>query len=372
MRTVGVEEELLLVDAESGRPRSVAGRVIDTIEESADESVSDDGSGGTLTHEFKEQQLETDTAPHTQMSALAAEIRDWRDRAISAARDADARVIASGTSPLPVEPTQVRDPRFERMAEHVGLTADEQMSCACHVHVAIDSDDEGVGVLDRIRVWLPTLLAISANSPFWQGKDTRYASFRSQVIVRWCACGPNDLIGSAEAYHDLVDSLISSGVLLDEGMFYFDARLGNHTPTVEIRIADVCLNVDDAVLIAALCRSLVDTAARSWQSDEPPPDVPTPLIRVATWQAGRHGIEGELLSPETFRPEPARTAIRQLVDHIGDALRDNGDEDLVERQLETLLARGNGAMRQRSVLEKTGQLIDVVADLARVTAGQDD
>jgi carboxylate-amine ligase len=96
------------------------------------------------------------------------------------------------------------------------------------------------------------------------------------------------------------------------------------------------------------------------------------LIRVATWQAGRHGLEGELLSPETFRPEPARTAIRLLVDHVRVALRENGDEDLVERQLDALLERGNGAARQRAVLEKTGQLRDVVAELARVTAGQGD
>ena len=166
--------------------------------------------------------------------------------------------------------------------------------------------------------------------------------------------------------------MISSGVLFDEGMFYFDARLSSHSPTVEIRIADVCLEVDDAVLVAALCRALVDTAARAWQSDEPPPGVPTPLIRIATWQAGRHGLEGELLNPETFRPEPVRATIRQLVDHVRDALQENGDEDLVERRLAILLERGNGAMRQRAVLEKTGQLVDVVADLARVTAGQGD
>jgi carboxylate-amine ligase len=370
VRTVGVEEELLLVDAE-GRPRSVAGRILENIADTDGEAV-DDGTGGSLTQEFKQQQLETDTAPHERMSALESEIRGWRAKAITAARDVGARVVASGTSPLPVEPARVRDPRFEQMAELVGLTADEQMSCACHVHVAIDSDDEGVGVLDRIRVWLPILLAISANSPFWQGKDTLYASFRSQVIVRWCAVGPNDVLGSAEAYHDLVDAMIASGVLLDEQMFYFDARLSSHAPTVEIRVADVCLDVEDAVLLAALCRALVDTAARAWKTGEPPPDVPTPLVRIATWQAGRRGIEADLLSPETYRPVPARTAIRQLVDHVAPALRENADEELVERLLRTLWERGNGAMRQRAILEKTGQLSDVVADLARVTAGQGD
>lgn len=367
MRTVGVEEELLLVDAETGRARSVAERVVNAVGGDANA----DGPGGSLTKEFQEQQLETDTAPHTQMGELKAEIRGWRDLAIAAARESGARVVASGTSPWPVEPRLAHDPRFERMAEHAGLTANEQMTCACHVHVAVQSDDEGVGVIDRVRIWLPTLLAISANSPFWQGEDTSYASFRSQVILRWPTSGPIDVLGSTAAYHELVESTIASGVALDEGMIYFDARLSAHAPTVEIRVMDVCLDVDDAVLVAALCRGLVDTAAEEWRAGEPVPDVPTQLLRLASWQAGRHGLDTILLSARTHRPEPARDVVSQLVDHVRPALKRNGDEPLVTHQLEQVLTRGNGATRQRSVLEKTGQLSDVVADLARVTAGQD-
>lgn len=368
MRTVGVEEELLLVDAETGRARSVADRVVNAVGGESD----DDSAGGSLTREFQEQQLETDTTPHTQMGQLKAEIRQWRDKAIAAARESGARVVATGTSPWPVEPRLARDPRFERMAAHAGLTANEQMTCACHVHVAVESDDEGVAVLDRIRIWLPTLLAISANSPFWQGKDTSYASFRSQVILRWPTSGPTDVLGSPAAYHDLVEATIASGVALDVGMVYFDARLSSHAPTVEIRVADVCLDVDDAVLIAALCRALVDTAADEWRSGESAPDVPTHLIRLATWQAARHGLDDRILSAHTFRPEPARDVVAQLVDHVRPALRRNGDEPLVTHQLEQVFAHGNGATRQRAVMEKTGQLTDVVAVLARVTAGQDD
>src|SRR5690606_24899563 len=125
----------------------------------------------------QQQQVETDTPPHTEMVALGDDVRTWRDRAITAARRAGARVIASGTSPLSAATAIVHKPRYLQMVEQFGLTTNEQLTGGCHVHVSVESDDEGVGVLDRIRGWLPVLLALSANSPFWQGEDTKYSSF---------------------------------------------------------------------------------------------------------------------------------------------------------------------------------------------------
>ena len=190
-------------------------------------------------------------------------------------------------------------PRYEAMAVRFGLTAHEHLTCGCHVHVSVDSEAEAVGVLDRIRIWIPILLAISANSPFWQGSDTGYESYRSQVVRRWPSSGPTDVFGSVANYRDLVSGMISCGVLVDEGMVYFDARLSRSYPTVEIRVADVCLDARDAVLVAALCRGLVETAARAWAAAEPVPAVPTALLRLATWQAGRYGLHGRLLDPVT-------------------------------------------------------------------------
>jgi carboxylate-amine ligase len=381
MRTVGVEEELLLVDAESGRPRSVAARTLQYADEVAkpaeptalsatDETAATDGvPGGSLEHELQKHQIETDTIPHTDMIALGDDVRAWRDHAITAARRAGARVIASATSPLPIGAAIVGKPRYLQMVEHFGLTTTEQLTSGCHVHVSVESDEEGVGVLDRIRGWLPVLLALSANSPFWQGEDTKYASFRSQAMVRWPTAGPTEIFGSAEAYHALVASMIASGAILDEGMVYFDARLSHHYPTVEIRVADVCPDAADTVLIAALCRGLVDTAAASWRAGEDPQPVSVSMLRLMSWQAGRFGIEGDLIDPRTLKPRAAREIVADLVDHVRTALRENGDETLVDEQIKQVFARGNGAMRQRAVLEKTGQLSDVVADLATATAG---
>jgi carboxylate-amine ligase len=371
MRTVGVEEELLLVDSESGRPRSVAAQVLRHASERTEPDEPDDLPGGSLEHELQQQQVETDTVPHTDMDALGEGVRAWRDHAISAARQAGARVIAAGTSPIAAGPAIVGKPRYLQMVEHFGLTTTEQLTSGCHVHVSVESDEEGVGVLDRIRGWLPTLLALSANSPFWHGEDSKYASFRSQAMGRWPTAGPSEIWGSADRYHQVVEAMIESGAILDEGMAHFDARLSHHYPTVEIRVADVCANAADTVLIAALCRALVDTAAAEWRAGEEPLPIPVALLRLMGWQAGRFGIAGDLVDPRTLKPRAARDVVDELVEYVRDALRANGDEQRVDEQVEKVFSRGNGAMRQRAVLEKTGQLSDVVADLARVTAGLD-
>lgn len=369
-RTVGVEEELLVVDHESGRPVSVAGRVLGQAARLPVGGASTEEPGGTLDAEFKEQQVETDTPPREDLEALETDLRGWRDVAVVAARRVGARIVASGTSPLQVEPQLVHDARYERIVERYGLTATEQLSCGCHVHVAVEDDDEGVVALNRIRAWLPVLLAVSANSPFWQGKDSHYASFRSQAMARWPSSGPTEVFESGAHYRRVVEEMVASGVLLDEAMVYFDARLSASYPTVEVRVADVCLDVRDAVLVAALCRALVDTAVAEEAAGVPLPAVSTSMLRLAMWQASREGLEGALLDPATCRPRPAYDVVDDLVEHVREALEANGDSDRVHARLAELRETGNGARQQREVLEKSNRMAEVVAHLARVTAGQ--
>ncbi|MEU0098757.1 glutamate--cysteine ligase [Streptomyces sp. NPDC006267] len=361
-RTVGVEEELLLVDAASGEARALSSAVLAIAEKDA-------GGVSAFEPELHRQQLEFSTHPCTDMGELDASVRRWRGEAVRHAADAGASVAALATSPLPVSPKIGTGERYQWMAERYGLTAQEQLTCGCHVHVSVASDEEGVAVLDRVRRWLPVLLALSANSPFWQGKDSRYSSYRSRVWGRWPSAGPVDVHGSAEAYHAQVRSLIGTGALRDEGMVYFDARLSHRYPTVEVRIADVCLDPADTVLLATLVRGLVDTAAREWRAGEPPPAVSTSLLRVASWQAGRSGLEDRLVHPLTLRPAPAADVLRVLLDHVRDALEDCGDLAAAEKALADVVRRGNGARAQREILARTGSLRDTVAECIRITAG---
>jgi len=371
MRTVGVEEELILVDARTGVPRAVAAQVLRLAAEHG-EVRYDDLEHGAMVHELQQQQLETYTPPEAELDRLAADLRSWRRLSASRAAEVGARVMASGTSPIPATPQLVPTTRYAQMAERFGVTTREQLVCGCHVHVAVESLDEAVGVLDRIRAWLPPLLALTANSPFWAGTDSGYASYRSQVQQRWPTSGPPELFGSLGAYERHLADVLGSGVPLDAAMIYTDARPSHHYSTVEIRVADVCADVDDTVVLAALCRGLVETAAREYAAGAPAPPVSTSVLRLADWQAARYGVSDHLLDPRTSRPRPAREVVDALVDHAAAALCDSGDEALVGKGVQRIFSHGTGAARQRAVLARTGRLEEVVADLVRTTAGEVD
>ncbi|MBD8077958.1 glutamate--cysteine ligase [Cellulosimicrobium arenosum] len=358
---MGVEEEFLLV-GEDGRPVAKAAEAL------AASGSSDEGGTGSLESEFMEEQIETATHPQSELEALAKEIRTGRGRAQQAADRVGAHVAALSTSPLPFEGTTVSSLRYLEARTAFGLTAREQLTCGCHVHVAVADDTEGVAVLDRIGPWLATLLALTTNSPYWQGIDSSYASFRSQVWSRWPTSGPARAFGSPEAYHDAVDALVATGTILDQNMVYFDARLSARYPTVEIRIADVCLHPDTATLVAALARGLVETAAREAAVGLPAPELRTELLRTASWRAGRSGLAGDLVSPTTWRPAPAHDVVGQLVTHVREALVDSGDLDAVTELLGRLWSRGNGAARQREWYAETGgDLSAVVRHAVEVT-----
>jgi len=344
VRTVGVEEELLLVDARTGEPRSVAVAVLANAERAA----TDTPDWGSIEDELQQQQIEIDTDPVTAIDELEAQLRGWRRAADDLARRTGARIAALATSPLPVAPEITVKSRYQAMTEHFGLTTSEQLTCGCHVHVGVESPEEGVAVLDRIRPWLPVLLAISANSPYWQGQDTGYASFRSQAWNRFPSAGPTDAFGSVEGYRSYADALVATGALLDHAMIYFDARLSDRYPTVELRVADVCLNVADTVLVATLARALVDTAVTSWRHHAPAPTVPAGLIRLANWRAARSGLDGQLLEPLTSRPQPAADVVTTLLEHVRPALVEAGDLDRVTAAWAELRHRGTGAATQRA------------------------
>ncbi|WP_323054756.1 glutamate--cysteine ligase [Arthrobacter sp. MI7-26] len=362
VRTLGVEEEFLIVDPDNGSPVPLAGEVLRL--HSAGRQGMTPPFLPTLAIELQQEQLEVITSPHSSLSALAAEIRAGRSYADSLARKAGARIAALATSPLPVTPHATRTERYDALLEKFALTAREQLTCGYHVHVSVDSDEEGVAVLDRIRSWLPALTALSSNSPFWNGADSGYASFRTQAWNRWSSAGPTDVFGSAAAYHSLVSDLSGTGVVMSPD---FDARLSARHPTVEIRVSDVCLDARDTVLIAAFVRALVDTAAREWKSGQRPDMVSATVLRQATWRASRFGLHGELLDPKTHKPGTARHVLAALHSHVRDALEETGDAHYAEEGLQRILSQGTGAARQRQAHERTGSLSGVVAYATGVT-----
>ncbi|MBC9734423.1 glutamate--cysteine ligase [Nocardioides marmotae] len=356
-RTVGVEEELLLIDPET---REAAPRAPQVLAAGSAE----------LDQELFRHQVEVQTQPTADLDDLRRQLLRSRRLAAEAAGAADLWTAAVGTSPLGGEPVFTREDRYLDMSERYGEVARPEGTCGMHVHVAIDSPEEGVVVLDGLVPWLPALLAISANSPYHEGSDTRHASWRSQVWSRWPSAGPTERFGSLERYREVSRLLIASGAARDDGMLYFDARLSADHPTVEVRVADVCTDPDDAVLVAALVRALVTHVAagadRTGRADraatDPPADLwRVELVRAAQWRAARYGLAERLLDPCTAEPVPARDVLRALVATVREELEAAGDLDRVEDGVARVLAAG-GAPRQRAAYERAGGSLAAVVD----------
>ncbi len=359
-RTLGVEEELLLVDEASGEPLAVAAAALRAAEDG-----SDDGAG--LEGELMQQQLETGTAPVSTATELLAELGRWRRVADEHACSAGARVAALPTSPLPVVPRTTPDPRYREIADEFGITQAEQLVCGMHVHVSVASDEEAVGALDQIRPWLPVLTALSVGSPFWQGLDTGYASFRSQLWRRWPSAGSPGPFGSPAAYRALLAELVATDTIVDDGMAYFDVRLAREFPTLELRVADVCPRVEVSAAVAVLARALVDRAASDWAAGVPAPDLTPTTASLMTFRAARSGVSGDLVDPLTRAPRPAAAVVAALIEHVAEPLAAEGDRELVDEVVGSLLADGTSADRHRRVAGADLDLAAVVRDTVAVT-----
>ncbi|MDG4793739.1 glutamate--cysteine ligase [Micromonospora sp. WMMD1082] len=359
--TVGVEEEFLLVDPHTG----AAVPAVDAVIEQVPAELR-----GQVEREFQTSQIEIGSPPGLELSSIRHSLGLLRTALAEAAERAGVRLLAIGTGPVdgPVPPV-VDKPRFDRMVERFRLLVPGPGNNGMHVHVGVPNEDIGVQVLNHVRPWLPILHAITANSPFARGQDTGYASWRSIEWEHWPSVAPTPFLTSHHHYRKLIRQLIASGVMLDEGMLYWYARLSAKYPTVELRIGDVCPTVDDAVLVAALVRGLVATALDDVAAGRPPLPVDHHLLVGAHWRAAHDGLEGAAVDLTSGELRPAWDLLDQLVGRLGPALDAHGDLAEVTGLLDGLRRSGSGAARQRSVYARTGRLEDVVMDVARQTRG---
>jgi carboxylate-amine ligase len=339
-RSVGVEEEFLVFDADAPRLLDIGPDVVAKAERDGDDEAQ-------FEKELKRAQAELASAPAEDLAGLAQDLRERRAELGRAAAKRGARLVAAGTCPVRGTTQTTDDERYRQMAHRFAAIERRQLVCAMHVHVGVESDDEGVAVLNGIAPWLPVLLALSSNSPYAQGEDTGYASFRRVVWDAWPTAGVTASFVDAADYHRTVRQLIDTGAARDRAMIYFDARLSANYPTVEVRVCDVCPEVDDAVLLAGLCRALVATAAGA----EPAPEIRPELLHAASWRAARYGMTGELVDLRTEpRLRPAWQLVEELLDVVGDALGRHGDAERTRDGLARVKECGTGAERQRAAV----------------------
>lgn len=362
-RTVGVEEELLVIDPAT---RSVTSRARELLKWNQEHRRVPRRASDELDKELFRHQLEIRTDPSDDIDAVVRDVRAGRRTAGETAAELDLAVAVSASVPLALEEPVVTDnERFREMAVTFGLVARRGTTCGMHVHVAIESGEEGVRCIDRMTPWLPVLLAASANSPFHEGHDTGYASWRTQLWSTWPSAGPTEPFGSLAGYRRVAARMMASGAARDRAMLYFDARLSEGQPTVEVRILDAVTDLEDVGLLSALVRGLVETAVDGWP--EGLPRWRTEELRAARWRASRYGLSDHLLDPVTHALRPAREVVSRLVELVSARLEVDGDLDRATRGVDRVLG-GTGSTRQRAAYERTGSLQGVVDDVLARTA----
>jgi carboxylate-amine ligase len=358
--TIGVEEEFQIVDAETGELRSHGPRVVPTAQERAGDEVQP---------ELYQSQIEIATPICRTLADVRTELVRLRRTVIEAAAREGGRILAAGTHPFSHWEDQQVTPkdRYRATALQYQQLARELVICGCHVHVGVPDKDAGLEVLNRARLWLAPLLALAANSPFWLGADTGYASFRTQLWNRFPISGPPGTFCSADEYRSLVQSLVATGSIRDESRIYWDVRLPAHLDTIEFRVTDVCLTVDETVMVAGLTRALARSCLDAAQRGEECPTVRPELLRSAHWRAARYGVERDLIDLTRLRPAPARELIGQLLEHLRPSLEAMGDWEEVSAMVESMLEGGTGARRQREAFRQAGSLEGVVDFIAAET-----
>jgi carboxylate-amine ligase len=355
--TVGVEEEFLLLDAESRRP---APRAEEVLTAAASEGLPPVGT--QLKHEFFTSQAEVASTVCTSLAELGDELLAARRRLAAAARSLGLTLISSGTPVLnesgrsvPLTP----DDRYQKVADIFACAIDDYEVGGCHVHVGLHDRETAVAVVNHLRPWLPTLLALSVNSPFFEGRDTGYGSWRIMLQSRFPSAGVPPYFTSAAHYDAELGRLLDCGVVADARQSFWLARPSECFPTVELRVADAVARAEEAVLQAALSRALVRTACVELAEGREAVPIGDQAASSAVWAAARYGLIGPGVDPWRSCAISAVALVDQLLAHVAPALEESGDLRCVRGLLDRLVrgggtGTGTGAERQREAARTGG------------------
>lgn len=358
--TVGVEEELALLDPTTGVVVPVAAEVIRECR-----------SPAGVVAESMQFMVETRTPVCTSLAEVHEGLSTMRRRVAEVASRHGVVTVASGVPPfgMPDPPQFTDELRYHELARRFPLAMRTNGICGCHVHVGVATRQLAVEALCRLRPWLPPLIALTANSPIWEGEVTPWASRRFVLASRWPTVMPAPPARSVEEYDRLVGRAVARGQALDSRSVYFLARLSPRYPTIEVRAADMCLTVDEAVAYAGLVRALVGTAVDEVATGQRVEPVQQELLRRSCRSAARVGLDGMMTDPQTGRQVPAWELIDALVARVRPRLLAHGDEARVLTAIDRIRAVGGGADRQRRLFRLSSSPGAFAAALASSTWG---
>jgi len=345
--TLGVEEEYQLVDLETGALRDQAS------------TLREQDWTGELVAELQESTIEIGTPICSSAAEVSAQLERLRFQTSAVAAAHGVGIVAAGLHPFAEWKGHARPPleRYSSIEARYGRIARDEHIFGMHVHIAIPERHDRLALMARVRHYLPHLLALSASSPYLEGEDTGFASFRTILWRRWPNSGIPPRFETEQEFNDYVAVMLDAGVMADPWNLYWSLRPHPKYPTLEFRVTDVCPSLRDAVAIAALTRAIVCAACEGALDDEMKltPIVEHELLRVNEWRVARDGLGARIIDATTGASHmPARDAIRRLVDRVARCAEALGDGAELAH-VETILERGNATERMRRVLAEQGR-----------------
>jgi len=355
--TVGVEEELMIVDRSS----------LDLV--SAIHAILEDAPPGQIQSELMQSVLEIATPPCPDVPAAAAELRGLRERVRDHAAEHGLLIGSSGTHPFArwEEQRIVRDDRYRGLVSSLGFVARQELVFGMHVHVGVGGPDEAIHVANGLRAHVPLLVALSANSPFWRGELTGLASSRVPIFRAFPRVGIPPRFEDWADFERRVGFMLSSGMIEDYTFLWWDVRPHPRLGTVEVRAMDCQTRVEHTVALTALVQSLVKQLCDDFAAGLPAADQAWEILDENKWLAARHGIDAELVD----LPGGERRGVRELTCTLMGRLDGHAQELGCAAELEgvgDLLEAGNGARRQRMVYEANRDLQELMGEIVAATA----
>ncbi len=359
--SLGVEEEFQILGRESHE-------LVSRIDEILLAFDDDEEHEGRVKPELLQSVVEVATKVSGTVGEALEDLARLRARLRDVAAESDSLIAAAGTHPFSrYEHQEVTDrPRYRELIEAMRWVAERELIFGLHVHVGLDSPDKAIGCANAARAFLPELLALSVNSPFWQGRPTGLASTRTKVFEAFPRSGLPPAFSSYEEFELLVDRAIKTNSFPDYTYIWWDLRPHPRLGTIELRICDTQTRIDAVAVLVALTQSLVATLAEEWEAGGKPPLQPITLVAENKWRAARDGLHAHLIDLEHDTERPAPQALRALAERCEPAATKLGCAEEL-RALEDVLGRGSGTEEQLRVYEETESLLAVAQWLTEET-----
>ncbi|HAT47216.1 MAG TPA: carboxylate-amine ligase [Ktedonobacter sp.] len=359
--TIGIEEEFQIVDRNTGQ---LSPQIIPLLKKGAP------FFGEQIKPEMLQPTVELISTIYPNILVARSETQRLRAKLSSLLAEEGLALISAGTNPGAIWMDQLvtPNPRYHELLEEFQDVARSILIFGLHIHVAVENNEVAISLMNQLRTWLPHLLALSSNSPFWAGRLTGLKSYRTVVWKRFPRSGLPDTFQSWSEYEHYVQTLISTGCIDNGKKIWWDIRPHPFFGTVEFRIFDMPSTLNDVMGIAALCQSLV--AKLSWlhKQGKEVPIVPRNLLEENKWRAMRYGLDAEVVDFGRGRSLSMRASIHELLDMVDDVADDLGtcsDLSYIRNLVDD--TRGTGADRQIAIYQQTGSIHAVYQYLMQQT-----